>query len=59
MTRVNKDEHEAPENLHNESTATEGRRDSGSNNEMECTWMKSNHSRKGGRAGKTKTIWDI
>ena len=43
MTRMNKDQHEAPENVHHESPVTKGRTDSGSITEMKCSWMKYNH----------------
>ena len=54
MTRMNKYEHEAPENLHNESPATKGRRDSGSITEYKGTRMMTETLKKraGGRENK-------
>ena len=50
MTRVNKDEHEAPENLHNESSDKRERAHSGSTMKRN-SWMEIESLRKGREGG--------
>ena len=56
--RLNTDEHETPENHHNESSGTKGRRDSGSITEYEGTRMMTETLKKRAGGQEKKTTWD-